>query len=109
MWFRIPKEFLQGLTDNIPFCCVVNYTVARMVSQFLTMVFRTMLREKEIGVGFGTDLAVFAVFFDGKLDKNKRMIESESFRRLQYWRCHVCKLLNRRNKLRWGNGRRWEI
>jgi len=106
LW-RIPREIIQGYKDNIPFCCTMWYTISKLVTMFITVPIRTLLREK-IGYGFSSDLIVFSIMFEGKLDKKKRIFKSDSFRRLQYWKCPLCRILKRENNLRWDTGTYWE-
>jgi len=107
LW-RIPGEIIQGTYhDNIPLCCSLWYTLVKLLCMFLSAPFRTILRE-DIGYGWAADLIIFSCLFKGDLDKKTRVFHSEDFRELQYWRCPICRAINRKRKLNWTTGIWWE-
>jgi len=111
---KIPGEILQGLTDNIPVCCVFYYTLVKLTCLFIHGPFKTLTKpDKENpygGYGWSPDLWVFRCLYKHVITQfiPKKKLSSEDFRVLQYWRCPLCKLTHKRNKLRWNTGLRWE-
>jgi len=71
---KLPNEFISGIADNIPICCVGTYLLCILFS----------LITKEDGV-------VFEFIYRDYND----------FLKTDYWRCPICKARKKTNKIRW--------
>lgn len=108
---KVPREILQGITDNIPFCCVIYYTFVKIICVLLHP-HRSINKPDEANpygsMGQTPDLWVFGLLYKhvAKLFPHEKIV-SDDFRKLQYWRCPICKVTGRKSKILW-NGLQYE-
>jgi len=72
---KLPNEFMNGLKDNIPFCCVIVYLICVLLS---------LITKK--------DKKIFEFVYRDYND----------FLKTDYWRCPLCKMRGKINKVKWG-------
>lgn len=104
---RFPGEFVQGLIDNIPPCCVIYYTLIKIVCLLVHGPKRWETKEEYDTEGPTKDSILFSMFYDLQR-KSGGTSHSRDFQKLDYWRCPLCRLINRRNKLDWTTKAKWD-
>lgn len=112
---KFPGEFIQGLVDNIPPCCCLYYTFIKIVCllihalrnpRFILSGFRTWCKSN---VREPVDAMIFVMFTDlQKMESKPGWTFSPGFQKLDYWRCPLCRMIDKRNKLDWTTGSRWD-
>lgn len=112
---KFPGEILQGLTDNIPLCCCLYYTFIKTVCllvhalrnpRFIFSGFRTWAKSNTRET---VDAMIFIMFTDlYRLENRPGWVFSPSFAKLDYWRCPICRIVDRREKLDWETGSLWD-
>lgn len=111
---KIPGEILQGISDNIPLCCVFYYTLVKLFCLIIHGPLNTTLKptkKQPLGAyGWTPDLWVFSCLYKGVITEfiPHETIKSEDFRKLQYWRCPLCQTIGRKEMLNWNSGLYWE-
>ncbi len=111
---KFPGEILQGLADNIPLCCCLYYTFIKTVC----LLIHAIRNPRFIFKGFRTwgsstghktvDGILFIMFTDAyRLDNG--FIFSPGFQKLDYWRCPVCRLIDKRKELDWTTNAFWDL
>lgn len=94
---KYPGEFLQGLTDNIPLCCVLYYTFVKNLCLLVHGPRRWKTQEEYDAEEPTKDAFIFTMFYDPQgLDE------------LVYFRCPICRIVDRTEKVDWTTGSKWD-
>ncbi len=109
---RFPGEFIQGLIDNIPPCCVVYYTFVKAVCLLVHGPYNSLGPDPSLGLPHKPsnrckDFMLFSMFYDLKRKRGGKS-HSDDFQKLDYWRCPFCRLIDKRNKLDWTTKAKWD-
>lgn len=109
---KLPGEILQGLTDNIPICCVIYYTFVKLMCLLIHGPFKSILPPNSENL-YGhhekrpPDAIIFTLLCDAVRKDNGNYF-SQDLHDLDYWRCPICRIIDRREKLDWTTGSRWD-
>jgi len=109
---KFPGEILQGLTDGIPLCCCLYYTLVKTICLLIHGPFNSIAPPNEKNpYGYHKkkprDGLVFTVLCDAKRLSNGNFF-SQDIQDLDYWRCPICRIVDRREKVDWTTGTKWD-
>ena len=109
---KFPGEFIQGLIDNLPPCCVIYYTFVKTACLLIHGPRKSIGPDPLFGLPHiqsnrNKDAMIFSMFFDSERGVGGTSY-SKDFLRHDYWRCPLCRLIDRRKKLDWTTGSSWD-
>lgn len=104
---KYPGEIIQGLVDNIPLCCTLYYTIVKTICLLIHGPRLWKTQEECDAEGPTKDAFIFTMFYDLQKQKDGTYI-SKDFNDFDYFRCPICRIVDRTEKIDWTRGSKWD-